>query len=479
MAKVTASQVVAQLEKHLGDGGSYYWKKYGLSRGTAWCAAAVSASFADAGAKKYFYGGKPVFYVPYAQQWLKKNCKHVPLSDVRRGDIIIFTWDGNGYNKERGSRDHIGFARAASSGNTLYTIEGNTNGGKVAKRDRPSKYIYGVYRPNMKGGSPSPVPAKDEKLEVDGIFATQTKKRMQKWLKVAEDGEIGSRTIKALQKVVGLTGSAVDGAWGEQTTRALQTFLTKKGYPTTVDGEFGKNTIKALQKFLNGYFFPTKATTNTTPKSTIPIQTAVSSVSLKKVIDISAWQGKISVDSFKKAKADGVTGVILRSSYTTQKSFTLNRDKVFENNIKNAKKAGLPVGVYHYSQAITVDEAKKEANYVVSIIKGMKLELPVAFDWEFGGRLNASRAKRNGKAKNKQICDAFCNVIKKAGFEPMVYANLSTLNGYIAEDIYKYWKIWVAQYHSTCQYKHPRYLWQYTSSGKVKGLSGRIDMNKG
>ena len=97
-------------------------------------------------------------------------------------------------------------------------------------------------------------------------------------------------------------------------------------------------------------------------------------MSLKKVIDISAWQGKVSVDSFKKAKADGVTGVILRSSYTTQKSFTLNRDKVFENNIKNAKKAGLPVGVYHYSQAITVDEAKKEANYVVSIIKGMKLE---------------------------------------------------------------------------------------------------------
>ena len=157
----------------------------------------------------------------------------------------------------------------------------------------------------------------------------------------------------------------------------------------------------------------------------------------------------------------------------------MNRDKVFENNIKNAKKAGLPVGVYHYSQAITVDEAKKEANYVVSIIKGMKLELPVAFDWEFGGRLNASRAKKNGKAKNKQICDAFCNVIKKAGFEPMVYANLSTLNGYIAEDIYKYWKIWVAQYHSTCNYKHKRYLWQYTSSGKVKGLSGRIDMNKG
>ena len=472
MAKVTINDVVKQLEKHLGENGSYYWKKYGLARGTAYCAAGVSASFADAGAKKYFYDGKPVFYVPYAQQWLKKNAKHVPLSDVRRGDVIIFTWDGNGYNKERGSRDHIGFARADSSGNTLFTIEANTNGGKVAHRDRPAKYIYGVYRVNMDGGKPAPVVM--EELEVDGIFGYQSKTRMQKWLGVAEDGEIGNATTKALQKKV---GAGVDGVWGKQTTLKLQGYLTEQGYPTTIDGEFGKNTIKALQKFLNGYFFPkgNKGVEPTTPTPT----TIKTEGMLKKVIDVSAWQGNISVDDFKKAKADGVTAVILRSSYTTQKSFTLNKDKVFENNIKNAKTAGLPVGVYHYSQAISEVEAKKEAEYVVKIIKGMKLELPVAFDWEFGGRLSSKVAKKNGKAKNKKICDAFCNVIKQAGFEPMVYANLSTLNGYIQEDIYKTWKIWVAQYNSTCQYKYPRYLWQYTSSGHVNGLNGRIDMNKG
>lgn len=472
MAKVTINDVVKQLEKHLGENGSYYWKKYGLARGTPYCAASVSSSFADAGAKKYFYGGKPVFYVPYAQQWLKKNAKHVPLSDVRRGDIIIFTWDGNGYNKERGSRDHIGFARAASSGNTLFTVEGNTNGGKVAKKDRPAKYIYGVYRVNMAQGKVEP--EKMEQLEIDGVFGYQSKTRMQKWLGVAEDGEIGKATTKALQKKV---GASVDGEWGEETTRKLQSYLTNQGYPTTIDGEFAKNTIKSLQKFLNGYFFPTKGDK---PKQIVPTSTTIKTDGmLKKVIDISAWQGDVSVSDFKKVKADGVTAVILRSSYTTQKSFTLNKDKVFENNIKNAKAAGLPVGVYHYSQAISEDEAKKEAEYVVKIIKGMKLELPVAFDWEFGGRLSSKVAKKNGKAKNKRICDAFCNVIKKAGFEPMVYANLSTLNGYIQEDIYKYWKIWVAQYHSTCQYKHPRYLWQYTSSGKVEGFSGRIDMNKG
>ena len=61
----------------------------------------------------------------------------------------------------------------------------------------------------------------------------------------------------------------------------------------------------------------------------------------------------------------------------------------------------------------------------------------------------------------------------------MVYANLSTFNNYIEDDIYKSWKIWIAQYNKTCDYKHKYYLWQYTSSGKVDGLSGRIDMNKG
>ena len=474
---VTASQVVAQLEKHLGQNGSYYWNKYNLPRGTAYCAASVSASFADAGAKDKFYDGKPVFYVPYAQQWLKKHCKHVPLSDVRRGDIIIFTWDGNGYNKERGSRDHIGFARARSTGNTLYTVEGNTNGGKVAKRDRPAKYIYGVYRPNMKSGGDEP--AKDEKLVVDGDFGYETKCRLQKWLGVAEDGEIGKKTVKALQKKIGVAD--VDGAWGQITTKKLQKYLDARGYNCAIDGVIGEQTIKALQKFLNAVFFGGNIDVVKKPSSEVVAdpQPTVDKFNLNKVIDISAWQGQITKSNFKKAMKDGVKAVILRSSYTTQVGFNLHKDKVFAYNYKKAIAAGLPIGVYHYSQATTVSEAKKEAQYVLSIIKGLTIKLPVAFDWEFGGRLNAKVAKKNGKAGNKKICNAFCKIIKDAGYDVMVYANLSTFNNDIEDDIYKSWKIWIAQYNKTCDYKHKYYLWQYTSSGKVDGLSGRIDMNKG
>ena len=256
---VTASDVVKQLEKHLGKTGKYYWNKYGLSKGTPYCAAAVSASFADAGAKGFFCDGKAQFYVPTIQQWLHKHAKHVKLSDVKRGDIIIFTWSGNGYNKEQGAtRDHIGFARANSSGHTLHTIEGNTSGGIVDERERNYRYVYGVYRTKIpytipkttsKTTTTAPKKAKSAtKLAVDGVFGIQTKKAMQKWLKVTADGIIGRKTVKALQKKV---GAKKDGIWGKETNKKLQKYLTKQGYETKESGKFNSATIKNLQKFLN------------------------------------------------------------------------------------------------------------------------------------------------------------------------------------------------------------------------------------
>lgn len=199
----------------------------------------------------------------------------------------------------------------------------------------------------------------------------------------------------------------------------------------------------------------------------------------QKCIDISAWQGKVSAKVFKDNKSK-IPCVILRSSVTRWKSkLTIEKDSCFESDIEAAYKAGMKIGIYHYSQAKTEDEAAKEAEFMLKIIKKHKdkITLPVAFDWEFGGRLTSGVASKNGKEKNKKICHAFCKKVKAAGFQPMVYANLSTLNGYIASDIYKYYPIWVAQYHTRCDYRHEVYMWQYTSSGKVSGISGRIDMN--
>lgn len=196
----------------------------------------------------------------------------------------------------------------------------------------------------------------------------------------------------------------------------------------------------------------------------------------QKAIDISAWQGSVSVANFQKC---GIKNIILRSSWTHQGSFKLDVDKVFAGNIKNAYKGGKAVGIYHYSQAISVDEAKKEAEFVVKTIKPYKsyISLPVFFDWEFGGRLSSSKAAKLGKKKCGDICKAFCKVIRAAGYKTGVYANLSTLNGYLPSDLYKDCPIWVAQYNSKCNYKHPHIMWQYSSGGSVKGIPGRIDMN--
>lgn len=195
-------------------------------------------------------------------------------------------------------------------------------------------------------------------------------------------------------------------------------------------------------------------------------------------IDISAWQGAVPQAVFAKMKGK-IPDVWIRCSYTSWGSFMLHEDKYFDANIKAALAAGMRVGVYHYSQAVSETEAIREARFVIQTIRmyGSKLQLPVALDWEFGGRLSAGVAKRIGKQRCKQICEAFCRTIKIAGYEPMVYANLSTLTGYIASDIYKTRKIWVAQYASRCSYKHPMYVWQYTSGGSVSGIPGRVDMN--
>lgn len=200
---------------------------------------------------------------------------------------------------------------------------------------------------------------------------------------------------------------------------------------------------------------------------------------MEKVIDISAWQGAIPVSVFQLHHID-VPNVILRCSYTSQNGFNLHKDKCFDQNIKNAYKANQKgIGAYHYSQAVSETEAIEEAKFVIKILQPYKswITLPVAFDWEFGGRLNAARARKMGKQRCRQICDAFCREIRKAGYEPMVYANLSTLRGYIAEDIYKTWKIWVAQYAKKCDYRHDFYMWQYTSSGTVSGISGKVDLS--
>ena len=201
-------------------------------------------------------------------------------------------------------------------------------------------------------------------------------------------------------------------------------------------------------------------------------------------IDVSNWQGVISVKNWKKVRDAGVRRVILRCGFTYQKDkFTKEEDAAFRENMQNAWKAGMIIGVYYYSQATTKAEAEKEANYTLSLIQDFKkkITLPVVYDFEWGGRLNKKYADKKGKDYMTEICETYCDIIKDAGYEPMIYASYSVLvNNLRRTRLSKQYKIWLAHYTSkgkATDYPGTFYLWQYTSSGKVNGLDGRIDMN--
>ena len=196
-------------------------------------------------------------------------------------------------------------------------------------------------------------------------------------------------------------------------------------------------------------------------------------------IDISWWQGSISAANWQQIKAAGVTHVILRCGYSTLSNGTHNVDSTFANNINGAYNAGIKVGVYYYSTAVSAAEAQSEAQYTASIISPYKrmISLPVAFDYETGGRLTSKVMKSVGTSS----CIAYCDTIKAAGYTPMVYANYNTLSNFIDyRTLQSKYKIWLANYTTNgvaTSYAGDYYMWQYSSSGKVNGLSGNIDIN--
>lgn len=262
----------------------------------------------------------------------------------------------------------------------------------------------------------------------------------------------------------------------------LQKFLNwYLGIKLKVDRDFGTATEEALEKFqvaeglVKDGVYGTKSYANAkaykkTSESTTPTNTTY------KVIDISYWQQ--SVDWGKVAK-DGVKGAILRASYTAQSSFSLSKDSTFVSKLNGAYANDIAIGAYHYSQAITVAEAKKEAEYICSILSPYKskITMPVVCDWEFGGRLSSSKAKSLGKTKCTEIISAFCDVVKQHGYTPMVYANYSTFSTYLDRaTLQKKYLIWLAQYASKASMDYD--MWQYSSSGSVSGISGKIDVNK-
>ena len=188
-------------------------------------------------------------------------------------------------------------------------------------------------------------------------------------------------------------------------------------------------------------------------------------------IDVSKWNGSI---DWSQVKNSGVSYVIIRCGYRGSSTGALIEDPKFKSNIKGATAAGLKVGVYFFTQAVSDVEAVEEASMVISLIKGYNISCPVFLDVES----SHGRADGISVSTRTAVCKAFCATIKNAGYTSGVYANKTWFNSYIDATALTGYKIWLAQYASSPTYTRTRYdMWQYSSSGSVSGISGRVDMN--
>lgn len=189
-----------------------------------------------------------------------------------------------------------------------------------------------------------------------------------------------------------------------------------------------------------------------------------------KGIDVSRHQGAI---DWAKVKATGVQFAIIRAGYG---KYAYQEDPCFEDNIEGAYNAGIPVGVYWYSYADTVAEAKQEAEVCLTVIKPYKdmITLPVFFDQEYEPAILAA-----GNSIRTQCCVAFIQVIEAAGYKAGLYGSQDWLDNKVDDSqIPATSTVWVAQYGSKCTYKGRYTIWQYTSTGQVNGIKGNVDMNE-
>ena len=195
-------------------------------------------------------------------------------------------------------------------------------------------------------------------------------------------------------------------------------------------------------------------------------------------IDVSSLQGPI---NWMKVRSTGISFVFIRAGYRGYSKGELFEDKRFSENLRGAIATGMKVGIYVYSQAITPEEAVEEAELLIRSIGKMRIALPLVIDVEYadtgsgiGGRLyNAKLSKERLTA----VVKAFCDTIRAAGFEPMIYSNTYMLSNRIDFDLLGRVGIWAAYPHTEMPYENRYDVWQYSWEGRVEGIDSNVDCN--
>ncbi len=197
-------------------------------------------------------------------------------------------------------------------------------------------------------------------------------------------------------------------------------------------------------------------------------------------IDVSRHQGDI---DWEAVADDGYEFAFIRIAYRGYgDTGSLNEDETALKNLKEAKANGIKCGVYIFSQAVNTDEALEEADFVLDILDGMELEMPVVYDPESilddeGEKIPEARTSTVTKEEFTAETIAFCDRIKEAGYEPMVYANMLWEAYELDMSSLTQYPFWYADYEDSPQSPYAFTCWQYTNEGKVNGVSGACDIN--
>lgn len=467
--------------------------------------------YADPGCEGTYHSGIPKMMKNYGLTEVKEHANMDSLwKELAKGDRVAIYLMGS----RRGGSKRIHWT---SSGHFVCSVGYKYKDSKhyVYVKDSYSnskdRNFWISYEENMRGDvsrvwsgklsgakpspSPSPAPTPSGKLVVDGSCGTATVKAMQRFFGTTVDGVIsgqmkqyksyypsihaiqfgkgGSAVVTALQKWLGL--SAPYGIIGPNTTKAWQKKLRSLGYLAkneSIDGIFGVKSMKAWQECLNnGGKTKTSTTTTSKPTTSAPTVKPTTSTTTStptttakadkyKVIDVSEWQGVI---DWAKVKADGVVGAIIRYADGDY------LDKYFDRNMQMAKAQGLHIGAYIFSRASSKAGAEKEAQRLFDASKKYSPDLPLYID------LEDNKLKKYAET----VAQAYISKIKALGGKPGVYANLNWWNNYLKKTAKLSFAMWLAQYNDKMTYTPKSYvgMWQYSSSGKVKGISGRVDMD--
>lgn len=194
-------------------------------------------------------------------------------------------------------------------------------------------------------------------------------------------------------------------------------------------------------------------------------------------INVRSKEGEV---DWEKVKGSGVDFVMLRAGYRGYKRGERNEDENFEKNYTGATEAGLDVGVYFFSQAVSEQEAEQEASFVLSLVQGKQIKYPIAFDWEKVEDTGSDKVARTDVCTPTDVTNfakAYCGKIKKAGFTPAIYMNKDMGYEYFNLSELSDYEIWYSEYQKTPAFYYDFKIWQYSNQGTVPGIDKEVRMN--